>query len=105
MISVIIKYEICSGMEAEFQEALDTLKERVKGYDGFLGEEACKNLENEKLYISIFYWRDRESIKSWRNDPEHKRIQQLGRDRILKWYEIQIAEVEREYSWESETNS
>ena len=41
-------------------------------------------------------------IKSWRNDPEYKRVQQLGRDRILKWYEINIAEVEREYSWESD---
>ena len=104
MISVMIKYEIHSGMEAEFQEALDTLKERVKGYDGFLGEEACKNIVNENIYITIFYWRDRESIKAWRNDLEHKRVQQLSRDRILKWYEIKIAEVEREYDWGKNAN-
>ena len=30
MILAIIKYEIRPGMEAEFQEALDIMKERVK---------------------------------------------------------------------------
>ena len=64
MISAIIKYEICSGMEDEFQEALERMKERVKEYDGFLGEEPCKNLENEDIYITIFYWRDRESMQA-----------------------------------------
>jgi len=44
-------------------------------------------------------------MQTWRNDPEHKRIQQLGKDRILKWYEIKIAEVEREYDWGENENS
>ena len=105
MILAIIKYEIRPGMEAEFHEALDIMKERVKEYDGFLGEEPCKNLENEDIYITIFYWRDRVSMQAWRNDPEHKRIQRLGKDRILKWYEIKIAEVEREYEWGKDENS
>lgn len=105
MILVMIKHEIRLGMEAEFQEALDTLKERVKGYDGFLGEEPCKNIENENIFFTVFYWRDRESMNSWRDDPVHKRVQQLGKDRILKWYEIKIAEVEREYDWGKNGNS
>jgi len=92
-------------MEEAFQEALDTLKEKVKAYDGFLGEEPCKNMEDENIYFTVFYWRDRESMKAWRNDPEHKRVQQLARDKILKWYEIKIAEVEREYQWEQNINS
>ena len=44
-------------------------------------------------------------MQAWRNDPEHKRIQRLGKDRILKWYEIKIAEVEREYEWGKDENS
>ncbi len=100
MMVVIVEFEIRAGAEAEFEVALRQMREQVKNHDGFLGEAPCRSLDNENKFISLFYWRDRESIKAWREDPEHVKIQQLGREKIFAWYKIRICELEREYAWE-----
>ncbi len=101
MMVVIVEFELRAGMESEFETALQHMQEQVKQYDGFLGEAPCCSIENEKRFVSLFYWRDRESIKAWREDPEHLKTQQLGREKILTSYRIRVCELEREYGWES----
>ncbi len=87
-------------MEADFEAALAAMQERVKRYDGFLGEEPCRSVRDDGKFVMIFYFRDRESIEAWRDDPDHIRIQQLGREKLFAWYKIRIAELEREYEWD-----
>lgn len=100
MMVVIIEFELRAGAESEFEAASRHMQEQVKTYDGFLGEVPCCKLENENTFVSLFYWRDRESIKPWREDPEHVKIQKLAREKIFAWYKIRICELEREYEWE-----
>ncbi len=100
MMVVIVEFELRAGMESEFETALKHMREQVKTYDGFLGEEPCCSIENEKRFVSLFYWRNRESIKAWREDPEHLKTQKLGREKIFAWYKIRVCELEREYGWE-----
>ena len=100
MMVVIVEFELRADMESEFETALQHMQEQVKQYDGFLGEAPCCSIENEKRFVSLFYWRDRESIKAWREDPEHLKTQQLGREKIFAWYKIRVCELEREYGWE-----
>ena len=99
MIIVTIEFALLPGMETEFQSVLTEMQARIKQYDGFLGEEVCRSLGEEEKFVTIFYFRDRESVKAWRDDPEHARIQRLGREKLLAWYKIRIAEIEREYEW------
>jgi heme-degrading monooxygenase HmoA len=47
--------------------------------------------------VAVSYWPDEESIRAWRNHPEHVRAQQLGRDRWYESYRVQVAEITREY--------
>ena len=100
MMVVIIEFELRAGAESEFRDALEHMQEQVKKYDGFLGEVPCCSIENEKRFVTLFYWRDRESIKAWREDPEHLKTQQLGREKIFAWYKIRVCELEREYGWQ-----
>ncbi len=100
MLVVIIEFELRAGAEASFETALQQMQEQVRRYDGFLGETPCCSLDNDKKYVSLFYWRDRQSMKTWREDPEHVKIQQLGREKIFAWYKIRVCELEREYDWE-----
>ncbi len=97
---VIVEFELRPGMESEFEIALQHMQEQVKKYDGFLGEALCCRIENEKRFVTLFYCRDRESIKVWREDPEHLKTQQLGREKIFASYKIRVCELEREYGWE-----
>ena len=96
---VIVEFELRAGAESEFEFALKLMQEQVKKYNGFLGETPCYSLDNNKKFVSLFYWRDRESMKAWRDDPEHVKIQHLARKKIFAWYKIRVCELEREYEW------
>ncbi len=49
--------------------------------------------------IAISYWDDEESIRRWKNDPEHSAGQQLGRDGWYRGYRVQVVEIRRECSF------
>ena len=99
MMVVIVEFELQAGAEVEFDTALQQMQEQVKKYDGFLGEAPCSSIEIENIFVTLFYWRDRESIKAWRNDPKHVEIQHLSREKIFAWYKIRVCEIERQYGW------
>ena len=99
MIIAIFKFELCDNVADDFIAELNKMTERAKTMDGFLGEEPCRSLINENKFVSISYWRDKKALIAWRNDSEHRKTQKLGKDKFLKWYEIQILESQREYSW------
>jgi hypothetical protein len=40
-----------------------------------------------------------EAIKTWREHPEQKEVQRLGRELFYSWYEIQVVKVDRQYEW------
>ncbi len=100
MMVVIVEFEFRTGAKSDFEIALQQMQKQVKKYDGFLGETPCCSLEDENIFVTLFYWTDRESIKAWREDPEHVKIQQLGRDKLFARYKIRVCELEREYGWE-----
>ena len=99
MMVVIVEFELQAGAEVEFETASQQMQEQVKKYDGCLGEAPCSSIENENIFVTLFYWRDRESIKAWRDDPQHVEIQHLGREKIFAWYKIRVCEIERQYGW------
>ena len=100
MMVVIVEFELRAGAESQFEIALKHMQEQVKRYDGFLGEAPCCSLDDEKKFVTLFYWRDREAMKAWRENPEHVKTQQLCREKIFAWYKIRVCELEREYEWE-----
>ena len=99
MMVVIVEFELRAGAESQFEIALKHMQEQVKRYDGFLGEAPCCSLDDEKKFVTLFYWRDREAMKAWRENPEHVKTQQLCREKIFAWYKIRVCEIERQYGW------
>ena len=61
--------------------------------DGFLGVESAR----EELGITVSYWRDLESIQSWRENTDHMMAKNKGKSEWYKSYQVRIAKVEREY--------
>jgi len=66
---------------------------------GYLGVESAR----DGLGITVSYWRDLESIRSWKAVAEHRLAQEAGRERWYARYTVRIARVEREYSFERPT--
>jgi heme-degrading monooxygenase HmoA len=100
MMVVIVEFESRAGAESEFEAVLKHMRERVKQYDEFLGEAPYCSIESEKTFVSLFYWRDRESIEEWRENPEHVKVRRLSREKIFARYKIRVCELEREHEWD-----
>lgn len=46
--------------------------------------------------IAISYWPSLEAIQAWKDDPEHRRAQELGKSKWYKSYQVQVVEILRE---------
>lgn len=75
------------------------LKETVlPSPDGFFGIERFSSLSEPGKFISIGFFRDEDAVTAWRNTPEHRRVQALGRGKFFTNYRLRMAEVTRDYS-------
>lgn len=48
--------------------------------------------------IALSYWPSEAHIKAWKDHPEHRAAQKMGRDRWYSSYSVQIAKISRDYS-------
>ena len=62
---------------------------------GYLGVESAR----EGVGITVSYWRDLESIRSWKAVIDHREAQKLGREKWYASYKTRIAKVERDYGF------
>lgn len=77
---------------AEMAAQMVTLAETMPGY---LGIESTRN-ENG-FAITVSYWQDEASIKTWHQHSEHQIAQKIGRDRWYDHFVLRVAKVERHY--------
>jgi heme-degrading monooxygenase HmoA len=63
---------------------------------GNLGAESARGADG--LGITVSYWQDEASIKTWKAVASHLAAQKLGKERWYDHYELRVAKVERAYS-------
>ncbi len=62
---------------------------------GYLGIDSARS----DIGITVSYWADEASIRSWRDDAQHTLARETGRRRWYDRYELRVARVERAYGW------
>jgi heme-degrading monooxygenase HmoA len=63
----------------------------------FLGVESARN----EVGITVSYWRDLDSIRKWKENVDHSVAREKGRTEWYKSFKTRIAQVERDYGFES----
>ena len=81
-----------NDIDEGYSEMAKQMLELAKQQPGFLGEESVR----EELGITISYWESLEAIQNWKNNTEHLRAQQLGKEKWYKKYKLRVARVERD---------
>lgn len=81
-------------LDAEYALMAAQLRSRALEQFGCLAFHAVTEGAEE---IALSYWPDLDSIRTWKADAEHLLAQQLGQQRWYEAYEVQIAQVLREY--------
>lgn len=101
MIAVIFEVEIAAGAQQHYLTLAQDLSAHLQTMDGFISIERFSSLnkaENQaQKLLSLSFWRDEVAVAAWRNLPEHRQAQALGREGIFSDYRLRIAEVTRDY--------
>ncbi|MEA1882103.1 MAG: antibiotic biosynthesis monooxygenase [Candidatus Marinimicrobia bacterium] len=79
----------------EYDAASARMVELAQNMPGFLGVESARDLSG--FGITSVYWKDKESINTWRHHPEHKKVKKRGRAIWYEKYILRIAKVEKDY--------
>ena len=94
MYAVIFRAEI-----NEIDESYSKMASRAR--DLAINKYGCVDftaVTEGKQEIAISYWTTKEQISAWKNDPEHKQAQELGRSKWYKSYSVQVVEIIRKYN-------
>jgi heme-degrading monooxygenase HmoA len=70
------------------------LMEKARGAPGFVNAKSFTAADGERL--TIVRWKDLETLRAWREDPEHRKAQAKGRALWYRYYDMEVAEVVRE---------
>jgi heme-degrading monooxygenase HmoA len=90
-----IRNQHAASQYAEWSERMDQLVRTMPGYIGHVSfREASTGCG-----VTISYFESMASLVNWREDPEHREAQALGRTDFYDEYEIEVAEIVRHHEW------
>lgn len=85
-----------SGDDVEgYQRMAERMIELAAEQPGFLGIETVR--DHDGTGITVSYWTDRNAIKRWREQSEHRFAQELGKHKWYAAYQLRICKVEVAY--------
>ena len=91
MYAVIFKATVAE-LDDEYLHTAQRLK--ALAFDKYGCQDFVSVTEgNEEIAIS--YWDTEQQIRDWKNDPEHRLAQRMGRDKWYRSFSIEICEVIR----------
>lgn len=100
MIAMIFEYWFDPDSPEIFEEYLK-VSEEVRTHlihiEGFVSVERFESANEPGKYMAIGFFEDEDAVAEWRNLPEHRHAQTLGRGRFFTNYRLRMAEVIRDY--------
>ena len=83
------------GPDDGYAEMAARMSALAASQPGYLGEESVRAADGSGITVS--YWRDRQSIRAWREHAEHVEARRRGRTRWYLDWAIRVCRVERAY--------
>jgi heme-degrading monooxygenase HmoA len=97
MILTIFRSRLNQGIDAEYQEQVESTAPLAEQSPGFLGHKMFTAEDGER--ITVVEFESMEAQRAWSLTKEHKEAAKLGRKHFYAEYKIQICSVLRESSF------
>ncbi|WP_137935908.1 antibiotic biosynthesis monooxygenase [Chitinivorax sp. B] len=97
MITILFEVLPHTERQQDYLDLAADLRPQLEQVDGFLSVERFTSLTTPGKMLSLSFWRDEESVKQWRNLPQHRAAQSAGRTHIFANYRLRVASVIRDY--------
>ena len=91
---VVIFRATLRELDSEYSAMAARIRELALSHFGCVEFHA---LMEDNQEIALSYWTDMESIKAWRQHPDHLEAQKLGRTRWYESYRVEVTEIIRDY--------
>ncbi len=85
----------------EYLAESDRLRALLPTIRGLEKIEKFQSVSDPHRYVAIAAFEDEASVAAWRRNQDHRRAQELGRDRFFAGYRLRMAEVVRDYGLEA----
>ena len=97
MIMTIFRSRLRLEHKAVYYEMAAKMRELAEKMPGFISFKTFKTEDGER--VSIIEFASEETLRAWREHPEHRRAQALGRTEFYAEYRIQVCRIERQYGF------
>ena len=94
MVLTVFRSRLRPENEAEFQQLAEEMLERARAMPGFRSYKVYEAEDGERC--SIVEFESAEELLAWRNLPEHRDAQEIGRQRYYEEYTLHVTEPVRE---------
>jgi heme-degrading monooxygenase HmoA len=98
VVTVVFRSRLRDPDDAEYAELAPRMVDLAKTMPGFVSFERFTADDGERL--SLIAFESLEDVDGWREHPEHRAAQRLGRERFYSEYTITVAEQVRSYSFD-----
>lgn len=94
MIVVLFFSKLTEQAGDDYVATDQRLMEMARTAPGFVDVKSFTAADGERL--TIVWWKDLDTLRAWREDPEHRAAQAQGRALWYRYYDMEVAEVVRE---------
>jgi heme-degrading monooxygenase HmoA len=98
VVTVIFRSRLRDEGKAEYAELAPRMLELARTMPGFVSFERFTADDGERLALIAF--ESLEDVKRWRQHPDHREAQRLGRERFFSEFSLTVAEQVRSYSFD-----
>jgi len=101
MVVIVFRSRIRAGNEEGMMSDGERMYALAAAMPGFVSYKDFAAPDGEN--VTIVEFDTLEHLAAWRDHPEHKRVQQKGRDLYFSEYRIQVCTTVRDYDFKRES--
>jgi heme-degrading monooxygenase HmoA len=97
MILALFAFRVRPEAQAEFEQTVHLMVERVRAVPGFISMDLFRSEDGRTLAVPRF--ETEEALAQWRDQPDHKAAQAKGRSTFFEDYWIDVCSTIRSYEF------
>ncbi|HYC55081.1 MAG TPA: antibiotic biosynthesis monooxygenase [Candidatus Binatia bacterium] len=97
MILTVFRSRLRAEHLHEYEETAERIEALARTMPGFVSIKTFAAGDGER--VSLVAFESQAAHQAWREHPEHRRAQELGRQKFYSEYSIDVCESPRSYAW------
>lgn len=97
---VIFRSRLRPEHHAEYEQLAPRIEQLARSMPGFVSLDSYTDSSGKR--VSIIEFASEETLRAWRDHPEHLEAQRLGRERFYSEYSLEVCDRRRESTFRYE---